>query len=136
MKAKLTTWLCLGLWAVPVIRWARFEKWAADYHTDTGSINSANDLNYASAVGFCYLVGIGSSLVLCWLVNQRGSAVNWTLWAMCLACLSFVICMRPEEPIVLFPSFSPLRWGIWFVALGAVGLASRFDSLALSKKSP
>ena len=128
MKWKLALWLPVGLWFVPAIRAVRFGKWAWDGYADTGSINTWNDWHFATNLGLAYLVGGASSTLLCCLLLRRRTAVLWTLWGISTACLIRLICVAPEEPIVLFPAISPLRFVLVFVTLGITAVASFLDS--------
>ena len=127
MKWKLALWLPVGLWFVPAIRAVRFGKWAWDGYADTGSINAWNDWHFATSLGLAYLLSGASSILICWLLLRAQNVVRWTLWGISILCLSHLIWLAPEEPIVLFPTLSPLRFGLQFGILGTVGVASYLD---------
>lgn len=128
MKVKLALLVSIGLWVLPTVRMLRFGKWAWDYHSGSGSINSQNDLDYAARLGLAYLVGIFSMLLLCWLLSRRQTAVLWSLWSISCLCVAHATWIAPEVPIVLFPFFAPLRFGLTMGAVGVIGMASLFDS--------
>ena len=123
MRGTLTA-VAMSLWAVPFIRAVWLYRWARESFADSGSINAHNDLAYASLLLVSYAIGAAVSTWLAASLKRSNCISLSPPTILSLACAGWLIHMRPEEPIVLFPVMHPLLPAAVCLGLGLWGVVT------------
>jgi len=101
--------LLAALWAVPLARAASFVRWAQNYFSAEGTINSSNDLRYSVWLLACYVVSLMAAFAFAWVAARRPRLLLFLPGALAAYAAGEVIWLRPETPIHLFPTMAPWR---------------------------
>jgi hypothetical protein len=115
-----TAVLFVALWAFPLARAVSFFGWAQDYLRADHTLNASNDFSYSLWLLVCYGISLFAALVFAWLLSRKPRLLLLIPGAALAVGVGEVFCLRPEEPIHLFPAINPLRPALFSVMALAV----------------
>ena len=114
--------VCAGVWIVPLYRaWSLFEQSRA-YMAETGSINAATDLMFSRDLLVSYLTAILVGILLPFLYIRRPRLPVLLPTIAIIYSAIHVLLLRPESPIVFFPTMRPWFPGQIGIVAGLIGI--------------
>ncbi len=114
------------LWCIPLTRAFGLYRKSQRYFAETGSIDAGRDMDFSLALLLSYTWSLGAALGVVWCLFSRPRAVFALPVCVVLFAAYEVIRIRPEEPIVFFPSMHPYRPAIISILALLVALALRY----------
>ena len=129
-----TAILFVVLWAVPLDRAVAFFRRTQAYFVETGSINASNDVGFSNSLLISYAISLFACLALAWLAYRRPRLALVIPFAMLMFAVVEVLRLRPEEPIVLFPTIQPWKRALISIAAVIVAVLVHIYFGALTRK--
>jgi hypothetical protein len=112
------------LWCVPVFRAINFIGYAKNVYADEQSLNASNDVSYGVGILITYLLCLLMEIGLCLLLARKNLFATMFLLSMPVWIVIQIIRFKPEEVIVLFPTFNSVRPLMWNLIALVFGLGS------------